>query len=1181
MTQKIVSFVFVSFFIFTLIHQGRSSNPQNKFLKINRSDNHEIVLEFDLGEFLTKKRIIDNVEVTDIIWGESFLPAEENFPNLPSISKFILVPDDANVELSFSTINSTSLNNILVSPSAKVQSGRETKVTQPKLGEQYSKNEYYPLQPVSIKTTEVRGFKLVQLRIIPFQANSVTEELLVHQKLKITIHTNSKTNAYGQQRFRSIYWDQIFQDVIFNFDDIPDVNYSKDNRVAKESGSDYVILTPDIQEYLQWADSIKIFREKQGISTRIITTSDIGGNIQANIETFFHEIYNTWDPVPSAVLFLGDYGDDENQIMSKFLTDHENEGAYVSDSYFSDVTNNNLPDFVMGRIPAKNEDELQTMVAKVLEYEKNPPEIESFYSDPLVISAYQSNLWFQMTSQSLIGYMTQNLGKSPRRLDEIVSWVENNPETDPWSIAPNALQPINYFGLNGLNYIPEKPADVGPWGGDTADDIIDHINSGAFMVFYRGHGMYDLFIPPEFTIPDVYRLNNSFPTHIFLIGCSNGAFNYSNPCILESFMSYKKANVLSGTAATALSWSFYNDCISWGMIDNMWPDFLPDYGNNEIEYRGFRPAFGLASSKYYMMNSNWIEDDYKKTITSRIWQHFGDPFATIYTEKPKNILAEHEFSISSLTNSLTINTEPNALIGLSKDGALLASVVSDASGFAILNFEEQNAENFLDLVITKQNYYRYEEQIFVHSEQGSYLKFGEIVFSDQNNNSLIENGENISASFTLRNYGIEDANDIIITFNENDQFIDILSGHQINIENIAVDGEVYLDQAIELISDFNTPDQYLAEIKYTIADNYNEIGGVITILINSPKIDFLPMEFIEKEGNMNNIPEPGEVVDVSVGLINNGHAGFSESLLKISSNESLISLEYSQQVLNRIGAKDTVYFVYTMSISDTIINFTSYSHNFKISTLPTVINKTLFFNVGIVAEDFETADFEKYYWTFSGDKEWEIKTDYFFEGEFSAGISDLQDNERASLTLEHVSFDDNYISFRIQISTEKESDYLNFSIDDSIVGQWSGLVLFDFDEPYRFLIPKGYHKLKWEYVKDENFSSGLDAAWIDYIILPPGEIPTGTQSVLSKNQLDYIVYPNPSSNGNIYLYNQSNHQIDNVEVFNVNGNRMMEYSNSIGVNQRSLIKLNTNSIGIYYLKIWSNNQSKTKKIILY
>ncbi len=575
-----------------------------------------------------------------------------------------------------------------------------------------------------------------------------------------------------------------------------------------------------------------------------------------------------------------------------------------------------------------------------------------------------------------------------------------------------------------------------------------------------------------------------------------------------------------------------------------------------------------------------IEEDGIKVITSRIWQHFGDPFSIVYTEKPMNIVAEHLFSISSLTDTLTINTEPFAQIGLSKDGVLLSSAVSNESGSAILNFEAQNAGSILDIVITKQNYFRYEEQILVHTEQGSYLKFIEVDYLDENNNSLIESGEKVNASFNLRNYGIEDANDVIINFYEDDEFINILSGNQLEIDNIAVESELYLDQALELISDINTPDQYLAEINYTIVDNFNEIGGVLNILINSSQIYFLPMEFTEKEGNMNNIPEPGEVLDVSVGLINNGHVDFSGSFLKISSNERLFLLENTEQILNRIDVKDTIYFVYTMTVSDSIQSFKSYYNSFTISTLESEIKKRLYFNIGLIVEDFETADFEKFYWTLSGDKNWEINTDFSYEGEFSAAIFGLEDNERAELTLEHVLFDDNYISFFIQLSSEPEKDFLSFSIDDSIVGQWSGLVLFDFDVPFRFLIPKGYHKLKWDYAKNETVSSGSDAAWLDHIILPPGEIPTGINTILYENDMDYIIYPNPNYDGNIYIQNQSNHQINKIEIFGLNGNKILESSKTIEINHKNLLKLNTFYKGVYYIRIWSNNRATTKKLIL-
>ena len=57
-------------------------------------------------------------------------------------------------------------------------------------------------------------------------------------------------------------------------------------------------------------------------------------------------------------------------------------------------------------------------------------------------------------------------------------------------------------------------------------------------------------------------------------------------------------------AASEISYSFVNDTYVWGLYDNMWPDFMPDYGTTP-ESRGVLPAFGNAGGKYFLQQSSW------------------------------------------------------------------------------------------------------------------------------------------------------------------------------------------------------------------------------------------------------------------------------------------------------------------------------------------------------------------------------------------------------------------------------------------------------------------------------------------------------------------------------------------------------------------------------------------------
>jgi hypothetical protein len=78
--------------------------------------------------------------------------------------------------------------------------------------------------------------------------------------------------------------------------------------------------------------------------------------------------------------------------------------------------------------------------------------------------------------------------------------------------------------------------------------------------------------------------------------------------------------------------------------------------------------------------------------------------------------------------------------------------------------------------------------------------------------------------------------------------------------------------------------------------------------------------------------------------------------------------------------------------------------------------------------------------------------------------------------------EDGFISFYIKTSTEKTHDRLLFAIDNVSMGEWSGENDW---ERVTFPIKNGLSVLSWTYRKDPMSSGGVDAVWVDSIILPP------------------------------------------------------------------------------------------------
>ena len=385
--------------------------------------------------------------------------------------------------------------------------------------------------------------------------------------------------------------------------------------------------------------------------------------------------YDNWDNPPSAVLLLGDYGTTGSSIVSPIWNSY-----CVSDNIFADVNNNDMPDVVLARMTAQNEDHLATMIGKVLDYERNPPTNPNFYNNPITALGWQTERWFQICSESVGGFLSNELGKEPVRINAI---YDGDPEVDPWSTATNTSTVVDIFGPNGLSYISASPSEMGGWSGGNAIDVNNAINSGAFMLQHRDHGGITGWGEPDYDTGNLNGLNNEDLVFVFSINCLTGKYNSPQICFAEAFHRHDHG-ALGLIAASEVSYSFVNDTFVWGMYDNMWKDFLPQFGVAPSESDWIRPAFANAAGKYFLQQSSWPYNENNKEVTYNLFHHHGGAFSTVYSEMPQQLTVSHDGELLSGLELFTVTADEGALIGLTVDGEVIASVLGTGTPLEIV-----------------------------------------------------------------------------------------------------------------------------------------------------------------------------------------------------------------------------------------------------------------------------------------------------------------------------------------------------------------------------------------------------------------------------------------------------------------------------------------------------------------
>ncbi len=873
-------------------------------LQIISQSDQALNLSFELQNYDLNEVKINGKHYKKIVAQENFLPNQSGAPDLPTYSNFICLPQNARIKMSYNIGKREIYKNILISPAPVIPWENEPgPLVYNENAAIYQQDELYPLQPVKIsKKTKIRGIDAVIISISPFQYNPVQRELQLLHDIEIKIDFTGGNKQFGERRLRNPYWDQLFQNIFLNAAVLDNVEYSFSQ--GRPDGYEYLIISPDDPIFLNWADSIRVFRNEQGIKTGIVTTTEIGSNSAVAIENYINNAYESWDIPPVAILILGDYGTTGNTVAAPIWN-----GYCASDHIYADVDNNDQEDIILARIAAQNESHLSSMITKFMNYERNPPTNPEFYNHPITALGWQTERWFQICSEAVGGFWNNALDKNQTRINEI---YDGNPAIDPWSTATNTNIIMNVFGPDGLDYIPDSPAVLGGWNGGSAVDINNSINNGAFMMLHRDHGGVTGWGEPDYDINDLSGLSNEDPIFVFSINCLTGKYNYGGTCFAEAFHRHEYG-ALGLIAASEVSYSFVNDTFVWGMFDEMWPDFLPDMGNPPTSSHWIRPAFANAAGKYFLMQSQWPYNTNNKEVTYNLFHHHGDAFSSVYTEMPQQLTVSHSDELVAGLQNFSVSADEGAWIGLSVDGELIAAA-QGTGDVTNLNIPPQTPDNVMKVTVTKQNFYRYEGEVQIIS-LGQYVICDSVHYTEIGGylDGKLQSLDTLSLDIELKNIGLEPTSgDILSILTTDSDLVEILAGDA-TTSQIAATDSVLLENAFEIALLQNIPDETMIEFNVINSSGTENWSSTIYLHCNAPELEFSFFS-IEALNNDDNILEPGEEGDIDLSFSNIG-SGFShDALVLLTTSDPYITIDGASNI-TQIAPDETVWTDFPINIS--------------------------------------------------------------------------------------------------------------------------------------------------------------------------------------------------------------------------------------------------------------------------
>ena len=128
---------------------------------------------------------------------------------------------------------------------------------------------------------------------------------------------------------------------------------------AQETGARYLIITHD--NFYDAVLPLAEWKHKKGMRTKVVKLSEIGSS-SSNIQEYVQDAYDNWTIPPAYLLLVG---------APNYLPLPLVEGTRT-DNYYTNMDADLQNEILSGRLTVHNVTEAQTVVNKILLYERTP-----------------------------------------------------------------------------------------------------------------------------------------------------------------------------------------------------------------------------------------------------------------------------------------------------------------------------------------------------------------------------------------------------------------------------------------------------------------------------------------------------------------------------------------------------------------------------------------------------------------------------------------------------------------------------------------------------------------------------------------------------------------------------------------------------------------------------------------
>lgn len=982
---------------------------------------------------------------------------DEGNPALPVLKHLIEVPYGAGFDISYSNIETETLklsafgisNPILPAqpPVPKnIENPDELQFIFNKTT--YSQNEFYGTDLVTV-TDEgfLRGLRLARLEISPIKYNPVTGEILVVTGFTCEINFkggNLSLTEFEKNRVFSPFFEANFKQLI-NHSTPENRELITDEPVTYIIVSDPMFQTT-LQPFIQW-------KTRKGFNVvEAYTNNPSVGNTTTSIKAYLKNFYQN-PPAgylpQSFVLLVGD--------VAQIPAFSGQAGSHVTDLYYCEYTNDYLPEVYYGRFSATTTAQLQPQIDKTLEYEQYLMPDPSFLDKVVMVAGADAS--HQLTwGNGQINYGT--------------------------SYYFNAAH-----GLLSFTYLQPEPS-----GGNYSSNIRLNVSNGVGYANYTAHGSSSGWADPSFQTSHIAALQNNHKYPLMVGNCCQTS-TFGGNCFAEEIVRVANKGAIGYIGGS--NYTYWDEDYWWG-VGFKTVATNPVYNSTKLGAydRTFHDQPGITTENWFVTQGQMVSagnlavqqsNSGMKKYYWEIYHLMGDPSVMIHFSQPPDIQVSYPETLLVGTATFTINTDPYAYVGISKNNVLHGAALADADGIAEVVLTPFAEAGIANVVVTRQNGKPFIGTVTIieETEVEIELESFQIDDSNGNNNQIADFSETIFLDITLQNSGNENAANVLATLSSVDGYVQVTKPQQMWAE-IPAGQSISVQRAFELIVSDQVPDQHQADFNLTLTDGINVWNESVSLTISAPQI-FVSQPFIDdSQGNGNGKPDAGETLNLVFPISNTGHSPVPEVFAVLGYVGNWVQItnpEYFTGMLDPSQSENAAFEI-TIDPDTQFGTVLGFEIEAGFGAYIAGIETTLV--IGEVIENFETGNFQGFPWELSGNANWFVTSSNPQEGSWCAQSGMISHQQYSAISISMYVLQDGEISFWSKVSCENENDNLTFMIDGIGIMGWSG------NEPWYYSawpVTAGEHTFTWEYRKNSSVTSFNDCAWLDMITFPPANIP--------------------------------------------------------------------------------------------